>query len=90
MRHDLHAIHNLLRSVTRSQDLPVDSQHSPLLIGKQDALLIECVHQDSDLCVLEFNDLLLLTVDQAGYDEKENLPWRENEFQGGMVPFSGE
>ena len=57
-----------------AQDLALDGQNPPLVIGKENPFPSHLVHQGLDLGVLELDDFLLPAVDPAGEDEEEELP----------------
>ncbi|MFT4548416.1 MAG: hypothetical protein ACI9UA_005662 [Pseudoalteromonas tetraodonis] len=62
-----------------TESLCFDGQNPSLVDGEEDALAAHSIHKRSDLRILKFDDLLLLTVDQAREDQKEELPGSKDE-----------
>ncbi|MFT5411254.1 MAG: hypothetical protein ACI9NC_003988, partial [Verrucomicrobiales bacterium] len=65
-----------------TESLCFDGQNPSLVVGEEDALAAHSVHQRSDLRILKFDNLLLLTVDQAREDQEEQLPGAKDEVHG--------
>ena len=61
------------RSAAQSRAL--DRQYPALVIGQEDAFPSHLVQQDLDLGILKLDDLLLLAIDPAAQNQKEELPW---------------
>ena len=49
-------------------------KHSPLVVVEQQALLSEWLEQGVNLCVLEFDDLLLALVREAAETGQQEVP----------------
>ncbi|MFT5471475.1 MAG: hypothetical protein ACI8UO_006609, partial [Verrucomicrobiales bacterium] len=59
--------------------LTLYSQHSSLFIGEEYALPSHLLHQYADLRILEVDHFLLLAIDPACENQREELPWLKNE-----------
>ena len=57
-----------------AEDLALDRQASPLVVGEPDAFLAVRFLQDLILGAQILDDLLLLPIDPAGEDDQEKLP----------------
>ena len=59
--HDGRQLHQRLAA----KSLALDGRHLPLIVSEENPFPAHLLHQHSDLSILEFDDLLLITVDPA-------------------------
>ncbi|MFT7512793.1 MAG: hypothetical protein ACI9QL_002001 [Candidatus Omnitrophota bacterium] len=67
------------------QGFAFDGQHTTLSVVEEETFASYLAHKDSNLGVLELDDLLLFTVHPASQDEEEKLPRLEDEIHQGDV-----
>jgi hypothetical protein len=65
-----------------AQGFAFNGQHTSLVVGQQDALLPQDLHEGNDLGVLKLDDLLLPVMNPAGQDGKQQLPGLQNVVHG--------
>jgi hypothetical protein len=57
------------------EDLAFDGQAPPLVVVEQDSVLSELLSEDPILRQEVFDGVLLSTIDPAGEDQEQQLPW---------------
>ena len=62
--------------------LDLTSEDTPLVIGEENPLSSQLVHESLDLGVLKFDDLLLPTIHPASENHHDELPWSEDGVHG--------
>lgn len=55
--------------------MSLHGKYSTLIVIEQQSLFSELLQQGLDLCVLEFDDLLLALVHQAAETGQQDVPW---------------
>ena len=65
-------------SVFAADGVILHSKHSTLVVVEQQSLFSELFEQGFDLCVLEFDDLLLPLVHEAAESSQQDVPWLED------------
>jgi hypothetical protein len=55
--------------------MSLHGEQSTLIVIQQQTLLSELLQQCFDLCILEFDDLLLSLVHNAAECSEQNVPW---------------
>ena len=66
-----------------TEDLALDCQTTPLVVGEQDAFLAQLLFQHLVFGPQVLDHLLLLLVDPARENDEQELPWMQNEGHGG-------
>ena len=66
-----------------AKDFPFGSEPASLIVVQKESLFAQLFQKHLDLDTLKFIDLLLVTIDPAGENQKEELPRSENETHVG-------
>ena len=65
-----------------TKGLALDREDTPLVIGEENPLSSQLVHESLDLGVLKFDDLLLPTIHPVSENHHDELPWSEDGVHG--------
>ena len=72
-----------------TEGLTLRCQNASLVVAEENPLPAHLIHESPDLSILELDDLLLLTVDQAERIKKKSCQGRRTKFMEIVIPRTG-